>query len=223
MKLLHRTPQAPASQIEPTLAELIGKGPTLSAQARQRIWRHAQRLAHTPVAPQRHPARLIFYPAFVLLLVMGMVSGYTGVVFASGASVPGEPLYPLLRQGESVWLTLTPESRRCQVQLVLLERRVYEAKALLDAGKTVPDDLLQETELLFLAVADDTTCQPMQTGAALPYLISYRAKLALLTDRHPGIGQLGAILEAANNAVIRLGGAPLDLAPPDAMYLYQRS
>jgi hypothetical protein len=223
MKFIHKSTQEPGIQVEPALIEMLAKGPTLSPQARQRIWRQAQRLAHTPVIPQRHPARLVFYPAFVFLLVMGLVSGYTGVVFASGASVPGEPLYPIARQTEMVWLTLTPESRRCEVQLVLLERRVYEAKALLDAGKTVPDDVLQEMELLFLAVADDTACQPMQTGEALPYLISYRAKLALLTNRHPGIGQLGAILEAANGAVIKLGGAPLELTPPDALRAMQRS
>ncbi|HNT76208.1 MAG TPA: DUF5667 domain-containing protein [Anaerolineae bacterium] len=221
MKLTRRPTHSNLGQIESALTEMFGKGPQLSTQARQQIWRRAHGLAHTPTVPQHHPAWFVFYPAFVLLLVFGFLGGYSGVVFASGATVPGEPLYPIARQTETVWLNFTPESRRCEVQLVLLERRVYEAKALLDAGKIVPNDVLQEIELLFIAVADDTTCQSTQTASALPYLISYRAKLAILTHRHPGVSQLGGILEAANSAVIKLGGAPLELIPPDSRRIYQ--
>lgn len=223
MKLINKPTPENYEQVEVALAALFGRGPAPSAQARQRIWRRAHSLVHTPITPRlRRPAWFTLYPAFVLLLALSLVGGYTGVVFASGASMPGEPLYPLARQTETVWLTLTPESRRCEVQLILLERRIYEAKALLDAGKTVPDDVLQEIELLFLAAADDTTCQATQSAAALPHLISYRAKLALLTTRHPGVGQLDALLEVANSAVIKLGGAPLELAPPDALRTYKR-
>jgi hypothetical protein len=146
-------------------------------------------------------------------LAFGFFSGYAGVVFASGASVPGELLYPIERRAETVWLSLTPNSKRCDVELALLERRVYEAKALIDAGKPVPDSVLQEIELLFSSIGESASCVKDPSPDILPRLRLYRQKIHTLLLEHPGIWQLHMVIEAANTTIITLGGDPLQATP----------
>jgi transcriptional regulator GlxA family with amidase domain len=140
----------------------------------------------------------------VILLVLGFVAGYGGVVVAEAPSVPGEPLYAIERKAETLWLSLTPNARRCEVELVLLERRVYEVSALLDAGQSAPDELWQEIDLLFLGVADGAHCRPEEAAELLPHLLAYRNRLKALAGRHPGVWSLAQTLETADAVVATL-------------------
>lgn len=219
MKAPHKQQDVSFSEVEVTLERLLGSAPVLSPQARKRVWHKTQSALASPAAHRVfHLSRAILYPVFTLLLAIGFLGGYGGVVLASGASVPGEPLYLIERKAETVWLSLTPSSRRCEVELVLLERRVYEAKALLDAGKPVPPGVLQEMEMLFLGVVDSADCHEVQASVILSHLLVYRQKIHALVLQHPAIWELEAVLEAANTAIIAFGGEPLEALPHKRLF-----
>jgi len=205
--MTRKPPNATQAQtsIEHKLSRVLGHEPQLTYHTRQRIWNKARVATRPSRIPSARPYRAL-YPMLVVFMFFGLFSGYTGVVFASGPSVPGEFLYPIERQVELAWLKLTPHSRRSEVQLILLERRVYEARALLDAGKLVPDNVLQEIELLFLAVAGNTGAYTDSTAAVLSHLVIYQNTVQTLVERYPGVGGLRDVLEAANTAVTTLGG-----------------
>jgi hypothetical protein len=214
MKAPHKQQDGSFSEVEVSLERLLGVAPALSSQTRKRIWHKAQSAIASPAAHRVFRlSRAILYPVFILLLAFSFLGGYAGVVLASGASVPGEPLYLIERKAETIWLSLTPSSQRCEVQLVLLERRVYEAKALLDAGKPVPPGVLQEMELLFLGVVDSADCHKVQASIILSHLLAYRQKIHTLVLQHPGVWELEGVLEAANTAVTAFGGEPLEALP----------
>lgn len=214
MKLKNKQDDVVLSSVEKTLNRIMGHSPTLSTQRRQRIWHKAQAPTNVVAFPPSFRwSRTLFYPIFVVILAFGFFSGYVGVVFASGASVPGELLYPIERGAEIVWLSLTPSSKRCDVELVLLERRVYEAKALIDAGKPVPSSVLQEIELLFIDLGENAECVQNNASDILPRLLLYRYKIYTLLLEHPGVWELHAVLEAANAAVTAFGGEPLEALP----------
>jgi hypothetical protein len=213
MERVDRQPYDSLPDAERILSEAFALGGHLSPEARKRIWHKAQSAAQQP-RQRAHLFRAVLYPIFVLLLTFGFLGGYVGVVLASGASVPGEPLYVVERGVEAMWLKLTPTSRRCEVQLVLLERRIYEARALLDVGQPVSEGLLQELELLFGAIADDSDCMQMQDEGILQRVIGYRQKVKVLAERYPGVWGLDRVLAAADVAVVQFGGEPLEEAPP---------
>ncbi len=174
----------------------------LSARARERIWQKARRRASEMMSTSRRGARRwMWYPAMAAVMLLAFLGGYVGVVSASGAPVPGDPWYVVERGAEVVWMTLTPTGRRDEVRLVLLQRRIDEVRALLDAGRSVPPDLLQEVEMLFGAVVE---CAP-NCGAPRAEmsraLEDYRDALADLNVRYPGVLGLEPALEAANKAV----------------------
>lgn len=213
MRHNHAQDELSFSRVEKTVKTLLTESVGFSAQAKGRIWHNAQARADQfrPTLALRF-SRAALYPAFVLLLTLGLMGGYAGVVFADGVSIPGEPLYVIEQGVESMWLSLTPDSRRYEVQLVLLERRVYELRALIDAGKPVPEGLFLELELLFSSMVDYVDYD-ISVQQVLPYVIEYRDSLALLNSRYTGVWGLSRVLDVADTAVIELGGDSLEQFP----------
>ncbi|MBN1874227.1 MAG: hypothetical protein JXA33_08345 [Anaerolineae bacterium] len=201
-------------EVESVLTQAFASDGALLPQARQRIWHTALERAGQLARPVQRSWRWVFYPGVAAMLVVAFLSGYVGVVFAAGASIPGEPLYAIERGAEVVWLRLTPTSQRTEVQLALLQRRIYEARALLDAGRDVPPDLFQEIALLFEAVAEESMQDlaqtvPLLNEEALVSLIFYRDTLTALTEYHAGVRGLEETAAIADEIVAALGGAPL--------------
>ncbi len=191
--------------VYPRLEERLTRSLTavrLSAQARERIWQKARRRAAAMMSTSRYRARRwMWYPAMAAMMLLAFLGGYVGVVSASGAPVPGDPWYTVERGAEMVWMTLTPTSRRDEVRLVLLRRRIDEVRALLDAGRAVPPDLLQEVEMLFGAVVECAPNCGAPRAEMSQALEGYRDALADLNTRYPGVLGLEPALEAANEAV----------------------
>jgi hypothetical protein len=138
------------------------------------------------------------------------MSGYVGAVLASGSAVPGDPLYELERQVEEVWLSLTPTDKRSEVQLVLLERRIYEVRALLRADQAVPPGIFQEIDLLFVAVTEDGLDEAMLRTR----MKGYRDILHKLATEHPNECALHDALQTANTVVESVGGESIPLPDP---------
>lgn len=211
MKPKHTMENVSLTTLESKLNALMGGEPNLPTAARKRIWYKAQAL--TPAAhPMRYLPKAIFYPAFAMILIIGFLSGYGSVVVAASSSVPGDFFYPIERQAETVWVSLTPDAQRCQVTAVLLERRVYEVKALIEAGKFAPDSSLQEVEMLFLSIAENPLCQS-QAPTLLAQLTGYRRQIGKLVEKYPYSEGLNRAFDAANIAVVKLGGEPLEAIP----------
>ncbi len=208
MKPKHTLDDAALSTLESRLSALMGSGPELPAAARKRIWHKTRALTPAP-HPMRRLPKAIFYPAFAMLMIIGFLSGYGSVVVAASASIPGDLLYPIERQAETVWVTFTPDAQRCQVTAVLLQRRIHEIKALMEAGKFVPDSSLQEVEMLFLSIAEEPLCQD-QTPDLLSQLTNYRQQIGKLVERYPYSAGLNRVFEAANTAIVALGGESLE-------------
>lgn len=204
--------------LESKLSAFMSGEPALPSVVRRRIWHKAQALAPAP-HPIRHLPKAIFYPAFAVILIIGFLSGYGSVVVAASASIPGDPLYAIERQAETVWVSLTPDAQRCQVTAVLLERRVYEVKALLEAGKLAPESILQEIEMLFLSIAEDPMCQT-QAPALLTQVTGSQRQIGKLVENYPNIQGLKRAFNAANVAVAKLGGEPLKALPKNFNTLF---
>ncbi len=193
MKFFSPRPDGRYSEVEHWLETTLPQTPPLAPATRRQLWQRAQQNAASLTPPRRRLTSLrLAYPLFSFLLLLGFLGGYVGIVFASGASIPGDSLYAIERQAESLWMTLTPSPRRDEVRLVLLERRIYETRALLDSGRDVPPNLFQEIEMLFMSLSDDVV------AGAMPQLQHDRDVLQLLNEQHPGILALQDALDAAN-------------------------
>jgi hypothetical protein len=194
------------------LTDTFAEGAKISPAARRRIWQQATKPAPTSAHQQRRrPVSRWAFAFATITLLLGFLGGYVGTVLASGSAVPGDPLYGLERQVEGVWLSLTPSDKRSEVQLVLLERRIYEARALLQANYEVPPGIFQEIDLLFVAVTEDG----LDESLLLSRLTGYRDILATLKEQHPAVWGLGDALQTANTVIESLDGeSPESLPDP---------
>ncbi|MFP4394366.1 MAG: DUF5667 domain-containing protein [Anaerolineales bacterium] len=208
----NQQPQDSFADLSIFLTDTLVEGAKVSPEARRRIWQQAAAPQLSPAAQQRRPRFRWAFVFTTIAILMGMMSGYVGAVLASGSAVPGDPLYELERQVEEVWLSLTPSDKRSEVQLVLLERRIYEARALLQADRVAPAGLFQEIDLLFVAVTEDG----LDEATLLSHLTDYRDILHNLATQHPADRVLRDALRTANTVVESLGGSPRPLPdPPD--------
>ena len=201
MRFLFQRLEEHYTDTEDWLESVLPHAVSLDLAAKQRIWQQAQQAARTySPSPHPKPRRIwkLAYPFFSLLLLLGFLGGYVGIVFASGASIPGDSLYTVERQIEALWMKLTPSTQQDEVRLVLLERRLYEVRALLDSGRDVPENLFQEVEMLFLSLNDNPSPQ------ALPQMQHDRDMLRRLNEQHPGIYALQKALDAAESATASL-------------------
>ncbi len=192
------------------LTDTLAEGAKVSPEARRRIWQQAAAPAPSPARAHPRPKFRWAYAFTTFAILLGLMSGYVGAVLASGSAVPGDPLYGLERQVEEVWLSLTPTDKRSEVQLVLLERRIYEARALLRADQEAPPGLFQEIDLLFVAVTEDGRDE----ATLLSHLMDYRDILHELATEYPNKQSLCEALQTANTVVASLEGAPTSLPDP---------
>lgn len=206
----NQPPQETFADLSAFLTDALAEGAKVSPEARRRIWQQATAPAPTPAAPRRRPMFRWAFAFTTIAILLGIMSGYVGAVLASGSAVPGDPLYELERQVEEIWLSLTPSDKRSEVQLVLLERRIYEARALLRADQETPPGLFQEIDLLFVAVTEDGLDEAM----LLSHLQNYRDILHKLATEYPTEHALRDVLQTANTVVASLGGTPTSLPDP---------
>ena len=180
-----------------------------SDQMRARIWERVRAstsgVPHTSIPAQgRRVFHALRYAILVMVVLLGFLGSYVGVVLAEGDSLPGEPFYPLERTAEAVLLSLTPQTRRCAMELRLLENRVYEIQATLNLGRRLPGSLMQETMLLVGGLPETLNAVPAQRTAVVNALASHHDTLVALNERHPGILELIRLIEAFENALDQL-------------------
>ncbi len=198
--------------------QTLGQG-RLAPEARQRIWEKAQRGAvmATPPPETRHSSFLdwLRLPTFRLALVTGfimvLILSLGTVTLAAQDALPGETLYPLKRQVESVRLSLTSEERQDELQLDYLDRRVAELVLLVEREQEVPTTLVEEIEVAYAAIAEEPEVWA-QAGAAAHVLDQLALLQAVAADAESP--RLVSIFQASTLAYSQLGGAPAGLGLP---------
>jgi len=89
--------------------------------------------------------RSILRPAMIFLIIfMLTVFSFSGTLFASQESIPGEALYPLKRSFESFRLNIYPENLKDSLHLQFLNNRINEADTLLEEENDDNVILLEE-------------------------------------------------------------------------------
>ena len=195
----------------------------LSPDAKERIWREAWKRSGSSIekeatnqvrgffASLRIPTlRLAVAFELILLLLLGSV----GVIYAANQSVPGDVLYPVKRNTEAVWLGLTPERKQTDVRLALLERRVEEIQQLTIENQPIPGTLQAEVSQTFSDIAANP--ERWENAEALPHVKRQAEILAALSVAYPEVFFLSDVLQASLNAFEQLGGDVGILSiPPD--------
>jgi Domain of unknown function (DUF5667) len=138
-----------------TAAESLDKlrevrpGKNFSENSLDLIISRARRRERIAGAKQGHSTvpvrRLILRPAMIFLLIfMLAVFSFSGTLFASQESIPGEALYPLKRSFENFRLNIYPENLKDGLHLQFLNNRISEADALLEEENKDDAILLEE-------------------------------------------------------------------------------
>jgi len=84
-------------------------------------------------------------PAIVFTAALVMVIfSFTGTVYASRDSLPGETIYPVKRTAENIQLSLWPESKKGNLHFRFMNNRIYEADKLMESGETASAELIEE-------------------------------------------------------------------------------
>jgi uncharacterized membrane protein YgcG len=106
----------------------------------------ARPVAVRPAASQPKFSWLWRFSAVAVIFVMLFLS-FTGTVYASSTSMPGETLYPVKRWSEDTYFAMTLDSeRQVQLSLAYSSRRLQEAETLLARGQV---DLLPQVMAAF--------------------------------------------------------------------------
>lgn len=97
-------------------------------------------------AAYRHIRRRSFLkPAIVFATVFVLVIfSFTGTIYASMGSLPGENLYPVKRTAENIQLFFYPESKKGQLHFRFLNNRIDEASTLIEQGGIDDKKLIEE-------------------------------------------------------------------------------
>lgn len=82
---------------------------------------------------------IVFATVFVLVIF-----SFTGTIYASMGSLPGENLYPVKRTAENIQLFFYPESKKGQLHFRLLNNRIDEAGTLIKQGGIDDKKLIEE-------------------------------------------------------------------------------
>jgi hypothetical protein len=96
--------------------------------------------------------RLLLRPAMIFLIfLVAAVFSFSGTLFASQETVPGQVLYPLKKSFEGFKLLVYPENKKGDLHFQFLSNRIDEANILLgsdgsDVGALV-DDLIIEIDM----------------------------------------------------------------------------
>jgi len=87
----------------------------------------------------------ILKPALVFAAVLViMIFSFTGTIYASQDSLPGENLYPVKKTAENIQLFFYPESKKGQLHFKLLNNRIYEADSLMESGSDSDMELVEQ-------------------------------------------------------------------------------
>jgi hypothetical protein len=180
-----------------------------SEKTQTEMWRRAcDKAVYEEKAPRRASvSRLVLVPALTFLVVLAFFGGYVGVVLAEGSSLPGEPLYKIERRAEGLWLSLTPRAQRCEVQMILLERRMSELKAMLAIDKPLTPGLTQEIQLMLQAIGEEAPCSMKVVNPTLRQVTGYVEELNELQRNYPGVWELQELSTTAAETQARLNQA----------------
>ena len=131
-------------------------------------------------APKRRTWSLpLFTPrwaAMAAALVVALMLGGSGTVFAAGYSVPGDALYPVkqVREEVQLWLTWSPEAK-VEMYTSLVNQRADEIRALAAAGRVssvgIAADRLGDHVTSVSALASQSTGPDRGTSAPSPGMI----------------------------------------------------
>ena len=96
--------------------------------------------------------RLLLRPAMIFLVFLVVsVFSFSGTLFASQETVPGQVLYPLKKSFEGFRLIIYPESQKDYLHFQFLNNRIDEANILLESDKSdadvLVDDLIIEIDM----------------------------------------------------------------------------
>lgn len=84
-------------------------------------------------------------PAMVFITIFVVVIfSFTGTIYASQGSLPGENLYPVKRTAENIQLFFYPEVKKGQLHFKFLNNRIYEAGKLMGSGGDSNVELVEE-------------------------------------------------------------------------------
>lgn len=129
----------------------------------------------------------------VLVCVFGSLLG-GGMVLAAEGSLPGQPLYPVKRLGETIRLTLTQDTRqRQQLEDTLNQRRIDEVNHLIEQRKTALVRFIGRIEAISATglMVDDLTIE-LAPETVLDGELAVGA-LVRLEGQTNGAGQLVAV------------------------------
>ena len=90
-------------------------------------------------APSFLKPALVFVSVFVVLML-----SFTGAVYASDDTVPGDTLYPVKRTAETIQVALTPYSKEGELYEEFLGKRLDEAEIILRDEDTIEDAIADE-------------------------------------------------------------------------------
>jgi hypothetical protein len=114
------------------------------------VWARPGWLGPAERMPRGMPAGLL--ASLLIVILSGLLA--TGVLATSARALPGDFLYPVKIGTESVWMLLQPDPiAREEVRKEFADRRVEEAKAVVELGRPVPSMALEGT---IEAIYDDT-------------------------------------------------------------------
>jgi len=134
-----------AEQLRPALEAALAamalsvEEPPAAAANRSRSLLLARARSLSPQARQRRPP--IHLPRFAmagLAAVLAVFLGGGGLLVASAAALPGDPLYGLKRTAEDVRLRLASSSARAELERQFNDRRTGEIQALFSLGRVTP-------------------------------------------------------------------------------------
>ena len=173
-----------AHELEPLLvsssrAEALLAQP-LSGGARSRIRGLVLKQWDKIHAPKRRTWSLpLFTPrwaAMAAALVVAVMLGGSGTVFASGYSVPGDALYPVkqVREEVQLWFTWSPEAK-VEMYTSLVNQRADEIRALAAAGRVssagIAADRLGDHVARVSALANQSAGRDQGTPAPSPGMV----------------------------------------------------
>ena len=131
-----------------SLARIIG-------EAKRREMISSEKADAAAAIKRRMPGakkRLLLRPAMIFLVFLVLsVFSFSGTLFASQETVPGQVLYPLKRSFEDFKLTVYPESQKDDLHFQFLNNRIDEANTLLESDESdvdiLVDDLIVEIDM----------------------------------------------------------------------------
>ena len=124
-----------------SLAQIIGEAKRRGAVSSEKADAAAVIKQSTPGTKKR----LLLRPAMIFLVFLVLsVFSFSGTLFASQETVPGQVLYPLKKSFESFKLIVYPENQKDYLHFQFLNNRIDEADILLESDGSGADSLIDD-------------------------------------------------------------------------------